>query len=81
MQTLNITHAIFTVSFKQEFWLNNIFTEWNSVIDSKLPKALMFIFHHLHELLLMKNSETWFKFYAEQSTFVNLDKDRCLRYI
>lgn len=52
--------------------------EWNSVIDSKLPGALTFIFHHLHEILLMKNSETWLKFQAEQSTFVNLDKDRCL---
>ena len=81
MPTLNITHAIFTVSFKQEFWLNNIFMEWNSVIGSKLPGTLTFIFHHVHEILLMKNSKTWFKFHTEQSTFVNLDKDRCLWFI
>lgn len=44
----------------------------NSVIDSKLPGALTFIFHHLHEILLMKKSETWFKFHAEQSKFIIL---------
>lgn len=75
MHTLNIIHAIFTVSFKQEFWLNNIFMEWNSVLDSKLPGDLTFIFHHLYEILLMKNSEIWFKFYAEQSTSINLKVD------
>lgn len=49
--------------------------EQNSVIDSKLPGALTFIFHRLHEILLMKKSETWFKFHAEQSKFINLKID------